>query len=576
MAGFSGVIYKTEKYKDAINELLPIKSRHDNGLETRFVSGDSFYIQQVYNQKFLNDKVLHSDADCVIGLEGVIFNLNELKQASGYTSAFDVLKWLFINYDDKFVARLRGDFSGFIFDKKTNIWFVFTNHTGAKRIFHYQNKDVLIFASELQSVSKILKSIGIVCTLNKYAAYSILTNGFMLNHETYLEGVERLLPGTLMQYGDGKMHLTQYFHLSMVERNRDSHAAVIDNVDNLFRQAIQREFEKDKEYGYDHIATLSGGLDSRMTVLMAHKMGYHRQLNFTFSQANYLDEQIAKQIAIDHQHEFLFQSLDNGNYLSPIDEIVSYNDGLIIYAGSAHMYKSCRNMNFNPYGIVHTGLIGDAVLGSFLSKPQIVKPELSASVYSSKLLAKATPYIHKVQSDYSSEELYKFYGRGFSGAMNGNYYLDVFTQSASPFLDLDFLSYCYSIPENLKFKQKIYIDWIELRNKEFARYPWEKTGVSPLKSLNNKKYFDLAYYKRMSLKFFDKIAGQQKSGMNPFDYWLTNNKALADTINSYFHDNIERVNEDELRNDCIWLYQNGNWGERFQVVTLLAALKLHF
>jgi asparagine synthase (glutamine-hydrolysing) len=305
-------------------------------------------------------------------------------------------------------------------------------------------------------------------------------------------------------------------------------------------------------------------------------MGYTEQLNFTFSQANYLDEQIAKQIAIDHKHEFLFQSLDHGNYLKNVDEIVAYNDGLILFSGSAHVLKSCKNMNFDDYGLVHTGLIGDAVLGSFLSKPYVQKPEIAASMYSKKLLSKVETYNASVQQNYASEELYKFYGRAFMGAMNGNYILDVYSQSVSPFLDIDFLTYCYSIPENLKFKQKIYIDWIASKNKEFAAYPWEKTGVSPLVSLNAKKYLVPGYYKRMGLKFFDKLSGKMKSGMNPFDYWLENNASLRAEFDAYFSKNIEHVVDAELRNDCVWLYQQGNWGERFQVLTLLSAIKLHF
>jgi asparagine synthase (glutamine-hydrolysing) len=138
------------------------------------------------------------------------------------------------------------------------------------------------------------------------------------------------------------------------------------------------------------------------------------------------------------------------------------------------------------------------------------------------------------------------------------------------------LSYCYSIPDAAKFKQKIYIDWIASKNKEFAAYPWEKTGVSPLKSLNNKKYLVPAYYKRMSLKFFDKLSGKMKSGMNPFDYWLAQNEQLSMYFTLYFQNNIDLIVDEELRNDCKWLFDKGNWGERFQVLTLLAAVKLHF
>jgi asparagine synthase (glutamine-hydrolysing) len=67
-----------------------------------------------------------------------------------------------------------------------------------------------------------------------------------------------------------------------------------------------------------------------------------------------------------------------------------------------------------------------------------------------------------------------------------------------------------------------------------------------------------------------------KSGMNPFDYWLAQNEQLSMYFTLYFENNIDLIVDEELRNDCKWLFDKGNWGERFQVLTLLAAVKLHF
>jgi asparagine synthase (glutamine-hydrolysing) len=573
MSGFTAVIFKNKKATNSL-DVFSLRREHELKMICRTVETDSYTVQQLTNSKFLKDKIFEQNEAYFIGIEGVLLNVNELKTNES-TTVFDLLISLYENHGNDFVKQLRGDFSGFIYDKKADSWLVFTNQTGSKRVFIFEDSNYLFFASDLNRIAALMSELKIPRKLNTEAAYSLLTSGFMLNEISFIEGVNRLLPGCYLAHKNGKTSISNYFHLKNIERTTDSKAQIIEKVDALFQQAIKREFEKDKEYNYKHIATLSGGLDSRMTVLMAHKMGYTDQLNFTFSQANYLDEQIAKQIAVDHRHEFMFQSLDHGNYLRNVDEIVSFNDGMIIFSGGAHVLKSCKNMNFDDYGLIHTGLIGDAVLGSFLSKPYAIKPSLTASAYSSKLIHKAEKYIDDVQQNFESEELYKFYGRAFLGAMNGNYYLDVYSQSVSPFLDVDFLSYCYSIPDNLKFKQKIYIDWIAQKNKEFANYPWEKTGVSPLISLNNKKYLALGYYKRMSLKFFDKLSGKLKSGMNPFDYWLDENKALAQSFVDYFENNLSVIENDELRNDCRWLFENGNWGERFQVLTLLSAIKLH-
>src|SRR5690606_28639427 len=140
------------------------------------------------------------------------------------------------------------------------------------------------------------------------------------------------------------------------------------------------------------------------------------------------------------------------------------------------------------------------------------------------------------------EESYKFYSRAFLGAMNGNYAIDKTTQAVSPFLEPDFLSYCYSIPKAMKYKQQIYLEWIAEKHPEYANYPWEKTGVSHLKSNNWKKFTEIGYYQRMSLKLLDRINSKVSSGMNPMDYWFSNNESLRNVIESYFIKHIELLN----------------------------------
>jgi asparagine synthase (glutamine-hydrolysing) len=577
MAGFTAIICK----KDISIPIFKFREKNLFGNEreysTTVLSSDSFSIEHFTHRKFEHDKTFKEDDDIIIGIEGVLLNLKQLKLSTQQNDIFSVIKSLFLEKGDNFVKDLKGEFSGFIYSKASKKWLVFDNPTGSKRIFFFQNEGYFMFSSELRDITNLFHELSIPIKLDLDGAYLLLTYGYMLEDKTLISDVKRLSPGTLLTYENEKLTSWEYFNLKNIERTKDTKQQIIEKIDLLFNQALRLEFEKDKEYNYKHIATLSGGLDSRMTVLAAHKLGYTKQLNFTFSQSNYLDETISKQIASDYGHDFLFQSLDNGNYLKEIEKTVYHNDGLILYSGACHLLNSIGNINFESYGLVHTGQIGDAVLGSFLSKPYVVKPTASAGAYSTKLIHRIEPYLQFVADKYPSEELYKFYGRGFLGALNGNYYIDIYTQAVSPFLDIDFLSYCYSIPDEMKYKQQIYLEWIAEKHAEFGKYPWEKTGVSPLKSNNYKKYIDLGYYRRMSLKFFDRLSGKLKSGMNPFDFWLRENKGLNDVVEAYYHQHIDLVAAyPQLQKDCEQLFKTGNSGEKFQILTLLAAIKLHF
>ncbi len=577
MAGFTAIVSKSKLLAENIEFRPKNKYGHESDYILRSLKSNKFIIEQFTNPKFQNDKTLQEDDQFIIGIEGVILNLKSLKEISGKDELFNVVKSLFLSNGDDFINLLKGDFSGFIYSKTNDFWLIFTNQTGSKRLFYFENEEYFIFASELRDISFLLNKLKLKPRLDKLAAYSLLTYGFMLKNQTLVSNVFRLTAGTKLTFSNNQLSVNEYFNLRNISKTSDSKEVIIEKVDKLFRDAVQLEFEKDKEYGYKHIATLSGGLDSRMTVLVADKLGYKEQLNFTFSQSNYLDELISKQIASDYKHEFLFQSLDNGNFLKEIDKTVYYNDGLVLYSGSCHLLKSLENINLDSYGIIHSGMIGDAVLGSFLSKPYAIKPVFSQGAYSSKLISKIESFSKEFCEEFDNEELYKFYSRAFSGALNGNLYMDIFTQTVSPFLDVDFLSYCYSIPDDLKFKHQIYLDWIAAKYPEFGNYRWEKTGVSPLKSNNWKKYLDWNFYMRMKLKFFDKLSKKMNTGMNPFDDWFEKNPDLKQFITNYFTDNIGLLSDNqELKTDSESLFNTGTLNEKMQVLTLLAAVKLHF
>ncbi|MDR2824141.1 MAG: hypothetical protein LBB41_02955 [Prevotellaceae bacterium] len=577
MPGFSAIISK----KKPIFTDFQFREKNVYGLENEYVrrriNGEKFAVEQFVNPKFLNDKILDENINFLIGTEGVILNLTDLCKKFDAANTFDLIQKMYLAENENFVKQLRGSFSGFVFDKKANRWTIFADAVGSKRIFFYENDDLLIFASELKEISFILSKLNINKNLNVNAAYFLLTCGFMLDDYTLLENVKRLSVGNLLVFNNNQLEIKEFFNLKNIPHTSLGKTEIIETIDTLFADAVRLQFEKDKEYDYQHIATLSGGLDSRMTVLMAHKLGYTEQLNFTFSQSDYLDEKIAKRIAIDHHHDFLFHSLDYGNYLKTIDKTVFYNDGLILYSGAAHLFNVIEDLNFARYGIVHTGLIGDVVIGSFLSAPRAVPPSVETGVHSKILLSEIQQVIAEIIQKYETEELYKFYSRAFLGAMNGGFFLNIFSENVSPFLDIEFLSFCYSIPEKFKFKQQIYLDWIAVKHPEFARYAWEKTGVSPLKSNNYKKYFDFNYYKRMNGKFFDRISGETKSGMNPFDYWLKENISLKNYIENYFKENIFILNNyPKLQKDCRFAFETGNAQDKFVVLTLIAAVKLHF
>lgn len=455
---------------------------------------------------------------------------------------------------------------------------VFTDQLGDKKIYYTQIDGKFIFSSRISYVIKFLKENNNTYSMDENAAYCLLTQGFMLDDRTICNEVKRLLPGHIVKLQNHDMKIHEYFKLDNTPDNSLGEEEVIDKLDYLFREAIKLQFNKDIEYGYKHIASLSGGLDSRMTTWVAHDLGFKNILNYTFSQSNYLDEKIAKDIATDLNHEFIFKSLDDGKFLYDIDNVININGGTSVYYGMAHSKNSLDTINLDTYGLVHTGQLGDVVIGTFSSKAQHGPATLESGAYSTKLAERLKNMDIEM---YKNEEIFKFYQRGFNGALSGNLAFQEETESFSPFYDVDFLNFCLKVPLELRIKHKLYYKWILRKYPSAANYQYERIKgkiMWPSWYIKGKNLGMKILNKSLTTVGLGGIYGyNSKYGMNPFDYWYRTNKDMKEFIDTYFKENIDNLSNNKgLRDDCIQLFKEGSTVEKIQVLTLLGATKLYF
>ncbi|NFN94090.1 MULTISPECIES: hypothetical protein [unclassified Clostridium] len=549
-----------------INIDIEIKSLNKN-LVIDEMKHENIYLKRFTNNKFLNDKLFFQDNESIVVIDGVILNLSKLREDN--EDNFSLVKRLYKKYGNDFFKYFKGEFSGLLYDKIEKKTIVYTNQIGSKNIFYYKNENCFIVSSELKVIVQVLKKLKIKYSINEFGCQCLLTYGYMLEDITLINEITKLTAGNYLTYKNRELEKINYFRLQNEPYLKEDKDEIIENLDKLFREAVRIQFNKDDEYNYKYIAPLSGGLDSRMTVMVANELGFNDCLNVTCSQNDYLDEKIAKKIASDINNKWLFFSLNNGNYLKNIDECLICNDGMALYSGSAHVLEMFKNINFRRYGIYHSGQIGDAVLGSFLSSPNKNKPSINDGAYSNLIIRNMENQLKEIIKNYDSEEIFKFYNRAFNGTFNGDWTINQFTESASPFCDIDFLQYALRIPPKYKYKEKIYIEWILKKYPNIAKYKWERTGIKP--TLFNNKVRIYAYSEKMIRKIFVK---KQRS-MNPFDDWYKENTQLKTYVNQYLIDNIQLLSSyPDLLNNCNYLIEKGSLIEKTQVMTLLGAIKL--
>ena len=148
----------------------------------------------------------------------------------------------------------------------------------------------MYFGSNVKQITDMFREHSLPVKLDEDGVACMLTYGFMLNDFTLISGVKKLSYGNLIKAENGKFSISRYWDFNNTDQVRQSEKVILQNVEDLFRNAVKLEFDKDREYELEHFNTLSAGLDSRMTFHVAHEMGYFPIMNFTFSSSQYTDQ----------------------------------------------------------------------------------------------------------------------------------------------------------------------------------------------------------------------------------------------------------------------------------------------
>lgn len=550
--------------------------------------GEDFVACNCMIKKFVQDKVFFKSNRYLIILDGVIINKKEILKLYKEENWTNCIIKLYEQEGETFFDKLRGSFSGILKDNNIDKTIIFSDHIGSKIIYYIKDKEFFFATSFMPNAYSFMKDNNIHYSMSHEGAYMLLNNGYMLDDITICEQVKRIYPGHYLVLENNFLHDKEFCKINNNNINISIDDAV-EIIDHYFVKACKDEFEKDLEYSYEHIASLSGGLDSRMTSLIADELGYKKQLNITFSQSGYWDETIPRQITEDYNHDWIFKNLDSGRWLLDFEEVINTTGGNVLYFGQAHGNSLFRLLDVTPYGILHTGQLGDVFVGRTYAgesdnggfAPYI----LTDRAYSIRFIDRISNY--RLKYEHDNHEIGVLYNRGFNGMNNGLVCIYNKLETYSPFLDVDFIKNSLSLPVIWNNKNIIYNTWIEKKHPNLLRYGWEALDGHQINE-KKKKIFGQERYKdewkfiirEKILTLFKKQRGLpyilEKHHMNPIAYYIDNYNYVSSTLNHYVKENIDLISDKELRNDLETLFNTGRGTEKTQAITLIATNKLFF
>lgn len=525
--------------------------------------------------KFPQDQIFSQSGDYICFLDGYVYNRNDFICAEGFhdwQQSFILSMKKDINGH---LQKLRGAYCGYLYEKETDRVVIYTDHVSNKALYYYVEGDKWIVSNYVELIVRVLQSNRISYHFNQTAAKYMLTYGYMLDESTFVQEIKRLLPGRHASILRGDVQTECYYKIPHKEEKMSKEEAV-EFIDTAFRQAVDREFGKDREYGYKHLVDLSGGLDSRMVSWVAHDLGYTEQVNISYSKAGYLDNVISYKVAGSLGHEYLFKPLDDALWMYDMDEMVLKNNGAALGLGITGGNRLLRTLNRDLYGIEHTGMLGDVVLSSYYKDEAFSKskPQYGYNQYSNQVRYEFDPHL---LAQYDSQEEFVIATRGILGMQTSYMIRQHYVEAGSPFMDVDFLQTAFSIPFAYRKEHDIYLKWIVEKYPGAAEFGWEKWGgVKPKESHIPIRMAKTA--QRLAYGYLCRLFHKEnRDSMNPVDYWYSSNQQIQACLGQQFEERItSNVLGDDLRKDMLRLYRQGGFTEKEQVLTVLAAIHLYF
>lgn len=540
--------------------------------------GEEIEVYDHMIDKFGEDKVFYQDETIILVIDGVILNKKSLETTYQEYSWPLVVKRIYRKHGEKFFSLFRGSFSGCLYDKQSQYWFAFSDHIGTKFMYYIKGDGFFFLTSYIPFAYQFLRENQIRHSLSVENAYLLLSYGYMIDDRTLSDSIFKINPGCYICSNGVDINEKQYFLLDNTPDLSIKEKDAIELMDEKFRKAIELQFEKDCEYGYKHIVSLSAGLDSRMVTWVSHEMGYTNQINCTFSQTGFWDETVPKQITRDLKHEWIFKSLDNGLWLYDIDQAVNINGGNVIYYGTAHCNSLLKYIDFSSIGLMHSGQQGDIAFDTYYTSKDTEKQfVLGEGAFSTRLL----PRIKDIKlRQYKNEEIAHYYCRSFSGANHGEITYMGHTEVKSPFADIDVLSTILKIPLKYRMNRDLYFKWILEKYPKAGDYVWDHisrpiSNMWGLINIGGKKI----PIEQLPLRIINKIHPldyYKKKNMNPLGYYLQSNQELMSYLERYYCERICLIDNSDLKRDIISIMDGNNPVEKIQALTLLSAVENFF
>jgi asparagine synthase (glutamine-hydrolysing) len=533
MCGIAGVIHKEGLDYYTNIEQMNLVQKHrgpdDSGIVK--LNGAIFGHTRlsIVDINFGHQPMTCNDKNISITFNGEIYGYKDLKDTLDYSfttqSDTEVILALYKKYGNEMFSKLKGMFAFGIWNAKNKSLLLGRDRFGEKPLYYaFGRNGELIFASEIKAIiaSNLVKPRVSKKVLGHYLQYLYIDP-----LETIYENIHTVEPGCFLELTNGEVNIQRYYNYPTTQN------ISIDDAADMFKDKFETSVENQLIADVDVGAFLSGGLDSSTIVAVAKK--YKTDLKtFSFGfEGSKSELPYARELAIkyntDH-YELFAKDLDVSQMLLKMTEV--YDEP---FADSSNIPTYLISKLAREHSkVILTGDGADELLGGYgwwydpllgVGKPVNYLKEMTIRVLAKSFFKSYQSKANRMRSgrrydsvmnahinrhsnfnnyevgdllgiNYDKDRSFKFEEENtindalkidLQEYMAGDILVKTDRASManslelrSPFLDVDFASFCISLPASLKITNK--------EDKYILRQTYQNMWTKSIRSRNKQGF----------------------------------------------------------------------------------------
>ena len=226
--------------------------------------------------KFKDDQISFESDEYIIKTCGYFLNMDDcLSRYSCKTLVELIIK--LVETGSQLPRILHGAYIVVLFRKKNNQLYIFNDLLSKHSIFYYYDESTgnLLVSDSFFDTLQMVRKKNLPFNIDTLGVKMMLWHRMFYDNLTYIREIKFLRPFEYAVVSNDKLTLETIPYPKMIDVSMEEAAG---EIHKLFTKAVQEQYQKNEKNNYPQVTTLSGGMDSRSTVLYGLSNGYTNQL----------------------------------------------------------------------------------------------------------------------------------------------------------------------------------------------------------------------------------------------------------------------------------------------------------